>query len=252
VVIPNPQAKGVGLARDAVRKQREPAREGSPFGQSSLFLATIVSTNTADWEASIRPTGATTGGIEMHAMVEGPLPPVGSQALCCWVGGEAVVIGAIGGNGSFEMVNLELAGFEVTGSAEIETLHVDGTATIDNLVLLNANSPIVVTSAQSSADDGTCTSTTVYDVAMSVNLVLPVGTWSIDAVGGVAMLHSAGNANRWAIEIDGVEGTARTASCPTGVAGNRTVVVRVLYRPSDAGTATAANPWILISANRTA
>ena len=104
------------------------------------------------------------------------------------------------------------------------------------------------------------TSQTDYATALAVDLVLPAGTWTVAAVGGLAIRHSAGSAN-WRIEIDGIGGTGRSLyvatemqmvddAIATGVTGGRTVLIRVQYKSSDPGTAYARNPWVMATASR--
>jgi len=92
-------------------------------------------------------------------------------------------------------------------------------------------------------------------------LVLPTGTWTVRAVGGLAVYHSAGDA-AWRIQIDGRDDNSGHALSVTselsavddatvsGVAGGRTVPVRVQYRSAAGGTAFGRNPWVWVVATR--
>lgn len=121
-------------------------------------------------------------------------------------------------------------------------------------------STVVATGSQSVADTTSTTDTVAYQTAITVNIALGEGTWSIGAVGGLLIRHSVGSAN-WLVEIDGNAGTARSLFITTemqmvddhnrsGVAGDRTVAVKVRYRGSDPGTTSARNPWAMVVATR--
>lgn len=126
-----------------------------------------------------------------------------------------------------------------------------------------ANSPPVVSEvkSQSTADTASTASVTTYANAMTLAVVLPSGTWAVMASGSVLLSHSV-NQGSWRIEIDGDAPSPETLSMVTeerfaashklaGVAGNRTIQVRVQYRSSTAGTTSARNPSLTVTAIRT-
>lgn len=64
-----------------------------PESGSVLFTATV--TTVAFPFAKIRPTRATTAGEQLIGMINGRVPAVSDRVLCCWVGGEPVILGPI-------------------------------------------------------------------------------------------------------------------------------------------------------------
>lgn len=118
------------------------------------------------------------------------------------------------------------------------------------------------TLAQSLADTGSTTSTTNYANAATLNVTLPSGTWDVKAVGGLGISNTGGRSN-FQITIGGTAGPNQTLTVTTlahavtnaektGVAGGGVVAVAVQFKSLDAGTTTARNPWLMVTAIRTA
>lgn len=141
----------------------------------------------------------------------------------------------------------------------------DGSASLGNVTAKSLNTPVVAVQSQTSpTPDSSTTSTSTYSVAMTMEIVLPLGTWTIHAVGLLGVRHSAAGAVRVAVAIDGSDGTSRTPDGPSsgfrtvmddatisGVSGGRTVNVEIKFRSVDAGTTTVNNPALIAIATRT-
>ena len=125
------------------------------------------------------------------------------------------------------------------------------------------NSPLVISdgSSDSLATTPSTADVTNYANAITFNLALPAGTWTITAHGDLLLAHNVNRAN-WRLEIDGNASTAHTASLVTekrvaahhtrsNVTGDRTVAIRLAFKSLDAGTASARNPSISVTAVRT-
>lgn len=125
------------------------------------------------------------------------------------------------------------------------------------------NSPLFQTDAQSASDAASTTSTAVYSTALTTSIALGTGTWTVYALGGLHLTHSAGSTANMLIQIDSEDGTARSLSpdatvythfvsehIKAGCTGTINVLVR--FKSSAAGTTAARNPWIIIAARRTA
>lgn len=125
------------------------------------------------------------------------------------------------------------------------------------------NSPVVISDAasQSTSDTANTASVTTFANAITLNLALPAGTWTVKARGDVMLAHNVNRANV-RIEIDGTFSTQHTLALVTearvvathtrsGLAGDRTIAIRVLFKSFDAGTASARNPSIEVTAVRT-
>lgn len=126
------------------------------------------------------------------------------------------------------------------------------------------NSPQTITDAASASTSTTpsTSNVTTYQDALTLSLALPAGTWTVTAHGGLALSHSVNQAN-WRIEIDGNAPTGHTLSLVTeqqvmaahrrtGVAGGRTIAIKVQMKSLTAGTTTARNPHVMVTAVRTA
>jgi hypothetical protein len=125
------------------------------------------------------------------------------------------------------------------------------------------NSPVTLADAksQATADTPNTSSISTYADAVVLSLVLAAGTWSVTAHGGLLLSHNVSQAS-WRIEIDGNAPSAHTlalvteqkvnaAHSVTGIAGGRTITVKVQYRSFTAGTSTARNPSVMVTAIRT-
>lgn len=108
------------------------------------------------------------------------------------------------------------------------------------------------------------TSTVTYANAMDHTLVLPTGTWTVRALGGLNLIHSASGTALMRVSVNGQDSTARSMTnlsttiyqtCVDddslgGMSG--TIHVYVQFRASTAGTVTVKNPFLWIHAERTA
>jgi hypothetical protein len=133
---------------------------------------------------------------------------------------------------------------------------------------IRAKMVIPKSAAQSGADTASTTSTTVYQVAMQMQLVLPTeGTWSVVAMGGMQLRHSTGGDINFRLLINGWPSSVRTlsssvneqdmcdgtlnsidaATLPGGI-----VNIFVEYKANTAGTVNAKNPHLFAIAVRTA
>lgn len=126
------------------------------------------------------------------------------------------------------------------------------------------NTPQIGLLSQGSADTGSTTSTVNYVTAASLDLGLPAGNWNIKALGLLGLKHSNSQGANMLVQIDGVDGGAKTLDCPSatfrlisdngqqgGIVGNRTIQIKIRYKSSDAGTSTASNPLLFTTAERT-
>lgn len=163
--------------------------------------------------------------------------------LACYIGRECVVLGRMR-----PLAQL----WDVDGST--------GAA-----IFGSVNTPITFMSTFSVPTVSSTTDTVNYQEALTGDITLTAGTWTISAMGGSNLKHSASGEVNLVIEIDGVIDVARTVNLAsaeylwiideheaTGIAGNQDVTVRVLYKSSDAGTTSARNPALLVIAKRTA
>lgn len=154
---------------------------------------------------------------------------------------------------------------DVTVKASIDGT--TGAASLGDVTAKSYNSPLIFPKSQTSPDTSSTTSTANYETAITLDCELPIGTWTMYAIGMIGVRHSAGGAVRMVMEIGGVEGTARTPDGPT--TGFRTVQddatlhnivssgasitqLKIKFRSSDAGTTTVNNPLVLGIARRTA
>jgi hypothetical protein len=149
-----------------------------------------------------------------------------------------------------------------TGNAQF-----DGTVSAGAATFASVNSPVVVGNAATNASPDTSTTDTgVYSVAMTESLTLPAGTWVVQAWGWLGCLHSANNRVLVGIDIDGTVSGAVSPSAPSaspshrtvatenrvaGLAGSRSIDVKVVFRSTDAGTTSANQPSLLVIAWRT-
>jgi hypothetical protein len=120
------------------------------------------------------------------------------------------------------------------------------------------NSPSTISDAKSQATSDTVTTTNIppaaFVNAITLPLVLPAGTWTVSAQGSVLMSHSVNQAS-FRLEIDGQFSNTHTLSMVTeerfgaafsrtGIAGGRTINVRVQFQSFNAGTTSARNPMV--------
>lgn len=208
-------------------------------GRVTPFRATVTGGSAGLVE--IQRVDASTPDTRQYARVRGFALTNGDVVLCANLDGEPVVLGKV----------------QISSPA-------DFTLTAP-LIVPSINTPFARTDAQSASDTASTTSTATYSDAMTTAVTLPTGTWTVHAVGGLAMKHSADTNVRMAIEINGTEGTARTLACPAAtfrmvvdngsvgsISGGGSINVKVRFRSSDAGTTSASNPWLMIVAERTA
>lgn len=126
------------------------------------------------------------------------------------------------------------------------------------------NSPSTISDAKSQATSDTASTTNVppapFVSAITLALALPAGTWTVSAAGSVLLSHSVDRAS-FRLEIDGQVSNTHTLSMVTeerfgaafsrsGIAGNRTINVRVMFQSFTAGTTSARNPMISATAVR--
>ena len=108
------------------------------------------------------------------------------------------------------------------------------------------------------------TDTVNYQEAIALSLALPAGTWKVSVIAQGNFSHSASGLMRRGIEIDGTVLGAGTLTLTTaretypteversGVAGDRSILCRLLYNSSAAGTTGCRAPSIQIFAEREA
>jgi hypothetical protein len=139
--------------------------------------------------------------------------------------------------------------------------------TAANVTVASLNTPFSVADSQTSADTPTTTNTATLQDAMSVNMTLPSGTWTVTAICWIDLLHSTSNRVSVAVSIDGNAGSSNSPSAPAttpqyrtckadhavgSISGGRTIVLKAQYKALDAGTVTANNPALWALARRTA
>lgn len=118
----------------------------------------------------------------------------------------------------------------------------------------------------SAAVVATTTATATYQNAYTLTITLPAGTWTVNALGWLSVMHSAtANANLW-ITINGstVVGARNTPTNATtyqvgmchqqvtGITGGGTIDIVLQYKGSAAGTTSATNPALMLNLQRTA
>lgn len=205
---------------------------------------------------------------EQYAMLGGFQPQPGQQVLTVQLNGKPVLLGTLQNAPLGQLVLVDTV--QVHGGQKLRLYSDAGvtlTAELDGatgaLTAASFNSPVLDQLAQSSADTASTASTSTYATAADLALVLPAGTWRVQAMGGLALVHGAAGTSNWRIEIDGDGGTSRALALGaelqvvddhvlSSVAGGRTVRVKVQYKSSTAGTSSARNPWVLAIASRTA
>ena len=119
-------------------------------------------------------------------------------------------------------------------------------------------------STSSATPSDNTASTVTYAVAMDYSITLPTGTWTVRAMGGAGLAHSASGTVQFRVSIAGQDSTARsyTATSPTvystvidddsATGQTGTISVYVHFRSITAGTTYAKNPFLWIQAERTA
>lgn len=204
-------------------------------GRAMPFRATV--TAQAAGLVEIRRVDSTAADNRKYARVAGFALADGDVVLCANLDGEPVVIGKV----------------QIAAPAS-HALDVP-------LVVPSINTPVTAVDTSTSATVGSTTNTATYQDAMTTAVTLPIGSWTVRAIGGLLISHSAGQANI-RIDINGSVGTARTLGSLTtekmvvdehsaGVTGGGSIDVKVTYKCQDAGTAVARNPWVVIIATRT-
>ena len=125
---------------------------------------------------------------------------------------------------------------------------------------INSASVISVADSQATSSTPTTSSTATYADAITVTVALPAGTWAVAAEGSLLMSHNVSQAS-WRIEIDGNASSPHTLSMVTeerfaaahrvaSVTGGRTIAVKVQFRSFTAGTTSARNPMLSVTAVR--
>lgn len=131
-------------------------------------------------------------------------------------------------------------------------------------ILVAPNIPPNKPLTQASADTTSTTNTGSTVAAMSIDIALDIGKWTVWAIGGVSLTHSSGGSSAVTVQIDGVEGDANVVNgvpssggkylwadhTEVDVEGEQTITVRVRYRSNSSGTTAAQNPAILVGAWR--
>lgn len=177
------------------------------------------------------------------------------------------------------IVQNDITGFNITAQNQVQGDVVNAGTFLNSIgqawlsgptYLKNADSPVIQSGSQASADTPSTTSTSTMQDAISVNVVLGdgtagAGTWAIYVMGTVNLINSAGATGRVCATIDGTQGnthvtsslsTANYTACNAAFAlgsltGNRTVACKIQYRSGTANTTTASNPAIMVIAKRT-
>lgn len=252
-----------------------------------------VTTNNGDGTFLVTPVASDEELLEKIAKIKGfELWHAGSQpdVVVMPFGGSHIILGKIDdGTNSREHLNFPLTiddDFAVANDSAFTVFQVDH---LNDVVLVSdydldvqfggnsvfkvdastgattavsLNTPLFQTHSQSASDNPSTTSTVNYSLAADIDITLGTGTWTVYAVGSVALTHSAGSTVNMLISIDGNNGTARSLSANatvhqhiasehsvTGKTG--TVTVGVWFKSSAAGTTAARNPWLMIAARRT-
>lgn len=173
-------------------------------------------------------------------------------------------------NGSF------LSGFSSVGGSAVWSLDsrngnarfdgdvtIGGTATIDGRTANRATltPPWFEARSQANSTVGNTTSTG-WQTAMTVTETLPAGTWSLYAVGGQQLRHSASQSIGIRLVIGSNAGSeisqtyyadAYAQGICTNEAGglSGSVTITLQYRCVSAGTSTSKQPWVFIGGVRT-
>jgi hypothetical protein len=155
------------------------------------------------------------------------------------------------------------AGFTVTESpADEANITINYDSVISNLV---GQLVVQAAEAQSGADaPGSTTSQVNYTAAMTLDLVLPAGTWQVKATGDMLLSNTINTAN-FHIRVDGTDGDTETvdtnpevrvgsAFTRSSISGGRTITCSIRYKSVSGvgGTTAARNPRLEITAIRTA
>lgn len=124
----------------------------------------------------------------------------------------------------------------------------------------------VVVAHNTDSTDFTNTSTTTPADAVTVAVVLPAGTWTLYAFGGISAYHSASSSTwRCLVRVDGTDGneasitpvvagdraSMNATGAKAGVGGGATRTVAVRFYSSSAGTMTCDSSWVFVVALRT-
>lgn len=160
-----------------------------------------------------------------------------------------------------------VSGMDISGATDAagstKTWTIDsatGTATFSGGV----NTPFHAILSQGSADTSSTSSVVTYVTAATLDIALPVGTWTVRSFGLLGLKHSNSLGVNFLLHVDGNDGGVKTLDCPsatyrllsdngqiTGIAGNRTIQLKLRYKSSDSGTTSASNPLIVALMERT-
>ncbi len=214
---------GYHLAREVRRMAND-----APLPQSPLFMATITAVSFPT--CKIRPTNASTAGDQLIATCLGVFPTIGARVVCCWIGGEPVVLGTIAA--------ASIATRDFLFPISLYPDHVD-------FDFFGANSATTPSS----------TDTANMVTNFSGSKVLPAGgTFRVWVATWQLLSHSSEGGNvRWRTRINASNGSDRNANLNIsttrtavmswhslgGLAGGSTVTYDAMYRPNASGTGTA-------------
>lgn len=140
----------------------------------------------------------------------------------------------------------------------------DGTRIGLTLPILVGDYMVHSSAAQTGSDIASTTDTVNYSTAMQLDILLPVGTWNVNVLGGLQLIHSASLTAAFRVEIGANVGTGRTTGNLSStvytmhvdnhrigsIAGNAITSIFVKYRSNGAGTTSARNPWAVLTAVR--
>jgi hypothetical protein len=154
------------------------------------------------------------------------------------------------------------SGEDRSGTASFDINATNGSARFGSLTATSVNSPKFYALTRTSALTSSTTSTTTFANALSLDVALPSGTWTLTAIGGVKLRHSANSTNALQVTIGGTAGPTRLVNSDANVFSmtnaeaevsslSGTVTVTVDYRSDVAGTSSARNPWVWVAATRT-
>jgi hypothetical protein len=218
---------GYHLADEAAR-----ALFDNPLPESSAPLFTATVTAVSYPTVKIRPTRATTAGDQLVGICLGVFPVVNARVVCCWIGGEPVVLGTIA----------QPAASTTPREFEFPMILYPDTVNWD---FFGANSATTASNSD----------TVNYATNISGDITLPAyGTWRVWVATWQMLSHTAEAGNvRWATDINGTAFNSRNANLNItttrtgcfswasvgGLAGGAVVTYAGRYRPNSVASATA-------------
>ena len=210
---------------------------------------------------TVKPDITGTALDEQFARIAGFKLSPDDEVMVLPFGGSHIVVGeierAIPASRTLDAPLVIEGGLTATGVTS------SGVLSATDIVGTSFNSPFIHTEAQSASDAASTTNTATYSEALVDPITLPAGTWTVYAIGSVALTHSAGGTANMLIDINGDNGTARAVAAHATVhqhiasehilsSQSGTINVKVKFKSSTAGTTAARNPWLLVMAKRTA